>query len=108
MRWSDPLAHLAVQDLLHDSKPRFPRQPLHVRLQLLPHLHRWKGRSPPRRAPLHLSQRSRAQIVGARRGFVRARRGDPPNRGQGDLRLTREGGERMLLRKDRVETRNSV
>jgi hypothetical protein len=30
-----------------------------------------------------------------------------PNRGQGDLRLTREGGGRMVLRRDRVEIGNS-
>jgi hypothetical protein len=30
-----------------------------------------------------------------------------PNRGQGDLRLTREGGGRMVLRVDRVEIGNS-
>ena len=31
----------------------------------------------------------------------------PPNRGQGDLSLTREGGRHIVLRKDEVEFRNS-
>jgi hypothetical protein len=31
----------------------------------------------------------------------------PPNPGQGDLRLTRDGGGRMVLRKDGVEIGNS-
>ncbi len=31
----------------------------------------------------------------------------PPNRGQGDLRLTREGGWPMVLRKDQVQIGNS-
>ncbi len=35
------------------------------------------------------------------------RRGDPPDRGQGDLRLTREGRWRMVLARDRVEIGNS-
>ena len=30
------------------------------------------------------------------------RRGDPPNRGQGDPSLTPEGGLRMVMRKDKV------
>ncbi len=34
------------------------------------------------------------------------RRGDPPNRGRADLRLTREGGWHMVLRKDQVEIGN--